>query len=156
MGPKPKGVGIVKNYFQQKAKIRQLSAKVNQQNNEIAEQQTTINQKDDEIRRQQTVINTHTPIQISEADPFPTLTPGRVAELRRMPYEEYLQTPEWKQRTRMMRARFDNRCQTCNSNGGGRPLEVHHRHYDDVGYEKPTDLTVLCRECHQLIHRMRD
>ena len=96
-------------------------------------------------------------ITISEADPFPNVSLERVDELKTMPYrDEYLQTPEWKARAEIMRRRFKHRCQTCNSKAEDKPLEVHHRHYENRGHECPIDLTVLCRECHQLIenHRM--
>jgi len=73
-------------------------------------------------------------------------------DLREMPYQEYLRTPEWIARRHEMLRRADNRCQLCNWNNR---LEVHHRTYDRLGNEAPEDLTVLCRECHELFHRHR-
>jgi hypothetical protein len=32
-------------------------------------------------------------------------------------------------------------------------LQVHHRAYPkELGWERPSDLTVLCRRCHDLFH----
>ena len=80
---------------------------------------------------------------------FPSVTKAREAELKAMDYREYLQTPEWKKRVGIMKNWFGNRCQACYSDG---VLHVHHRTYRRRGNEHSTDLTVLCRECHQLIH----
>lgn len=82
----------------------------------------------------------------------PSVSEDRIVQLRAMKYEEYLRTPEW-QRTRQQaieRARF--RCQVCNAAAG---LEVHHRNYEDLGAERPWDLTVLCDGCHELFHENR-
>jgi len=74
----------------------------------------------------------------------------RTTELKTMPYEEYLQTPEWLERRALMIERAGNRCQVCNS---GEDLNVHHRTYERQGNEHPGDLTVLCKQCHAWFHR---
>ena len=68
-------------------------------------------------------------------------------ELHTMPYYEYLQTPEWKQTSyaAMKKARF--KCQLCGENG--KTLNTHHNTYERRGYEIPSDLMVLCQECHE-------
>lgn len=81
------------------------------------------------------------------ADSFPVISDERAAELAEMPYPEYLQTPEWKERTRIMRKRAAHQCQVCCRVDG---LQVHHRTYERRGNELPTDLTVLCDFCHDL------
>lgn len=52
-----------------------------------------------------------------------------------------------------MRARAltyaEHRCQVCN---GSKKVQVHHRTYDRIGCELPSDLTVLCDKCHGLFH----
>ena len=74
----------------------------------------------------------------------------RLKELRKMPYAEYLQSPEWQQR-RQEALTFANRnCQVCNAQDI--ELHVHHRTYDRRGMEMASDLTVLCRNCHALFH----
>lgn len=41
------------------------------------------------------------------------------------------------------------RCSFCNAEGN---LVVHHRTYERFGREDPSDVTVLCRECHDVLH----
>lgn len=74
----------------------------------------------------------------------------RVAQLRQMPYREYLQTEEWKERRRRAMKRAGFRCQVCNQSD---TLNVHHRTYERRGDERNDDLLVLCQPCHELFHR---
>lgn len=74
----------------------------------------------------------------------------RIEELRSMPYAEYLATPEWQDRRRASLALADGKCQLCGKSDGG--VDVHHRTYDRRGCELPSDLTVLCRGCHEKHH----
>jgi 5-methylcytosine-specific restriction endonuclease McrA len=74
---------------------------------------------------------------------------ARVAELRTMPYREYLQTPEWQQRRKAALKRAGYACQVCNRK---RQLHVHHRTYERRGDEYTADLIVLCDDCHALYH----
>lgn len=76
----------------------------------------------------------------------------RLATLRDMPYQEYLQTDEWKdtRRRALKRARFA--CQVCNVKNT--ELHVHHRTYDNLGCEENTDLIVLCKRCHEKAHEV--
>ncbi len=74
----------------------------------------------------------------------------RVAELRTMPYKDYLQTPEWAAKRSEMLNRAGHRCQLCNRAGR---LEVHHRTYERRGSELEGDLFVLCANCHDHFHR---
>jgi DNA replication protein DnaC len=73
----------------------------------------------------------------------------RLIELKTMPYEEYLLTPEWQQKRGLVLDRASHRCQVCNT-----PwlLNVHHRTYERRGEEALDDLTVLCKPCHELFH----
>lgn len=76
----------------------------------------------------------------------------RLRQLRTMPYEEYLKTPEWRAR-RQKALRFAGfRCQVCNSPDR---LEVHHRTYERRGHELLGDLTTLCNDCHMIFHNHR-
>lgn len=74
----------------------------------------------------------------------------RLQALRTMPYQEYLQTEEWKEKRRLAMLRADFRCQVCNSKGD---LNTHHRTYERVGAERMKDLTVLCDTCHEIFHK---
>jgi hypothetical protein len=83
---------------------------------------------------------------------FPAVDADRVRVLAGMPYPDYLLTPEWEARKRIMRAQCGQRCQVCN---GPDRLHVHHRTYDRRGMENPSDLIVLCENCHDLFHANR-
>jgi hypothetical protein len=74
----------------------------------------------------------------------------RLAELRAMPYDEYLRTAEWKQTRAAALARADHRCALDPKHTG--QLDVHHRFYERRGTELPSDLIVLCHPCHRLHH----
>ena len=64
-------------------------------------------------------------------------------------YQQYLRTPRWAAMRDHALARFDWRCAACHSPDH---LHVHHRTYERVGAEYLTDLTVLCRYCHHVLH----
>lgn len=74
----------------------------------------------------------------------------RLAQLKAMPYREYLATPEWQaQRQRTLR-NAGYSCQVCNA--ANTMLDVHHRTYERRGNEYYKDLIVLCRDCHTTFH----
>lgn len=75
----------------------------------------------------------------------------RIHELRYMPYEQYLQTPEWRERRTRHLESAGHACQICNARNV--QLNVHHRTYERRGAELYQDLIVLCRSCHELFHR---
>jgi len=63
-------------------------------------------------------------------------------------YQSYIASAEWKAK-RESRLQFDGyECQTCESKDN---LEVHHRHYRNLGKEEMDDLITLCNECHEAI-----
>ncbi len=82
-----------------------------------------------------------------ERAPFPSAI--RRNELHTMPYQAYLQTPEWQERRKKKLKQVQFRCQICCTDT---QLEVHHRTYERRGYEWDQDLTVLCKICHGLFH----
>ena len=63
-------------------------------------------------------------------------------------YAAYLQTEDW-QRTRRMKLKVSPRCEFC---GATADLEVHHTHYETLGWESLTDLQTLCGRCHDVAH----
>lgn len=141
--------------------LEEANKKLNERNGWLRENITTLKQTTERLNQRindliaKVVRLENSRVTIREADPFPAVSRQREWELRNMPYREYLQTHEWMTRAKIMRNRFQSRCQICNRTGGGRLLEVHHRdpYYDTRGIEKPIDLTVLCHECHDLFHR---
>ena len=65
-------------------------------------------------------------------------------------YREYLLSPEWQEKRSAVLLR-DGDCTICGTPHG---LEVHHRSYGNVGREPLTDLTTLCKPCHESVTRM--
>jgi predicted HNH restriction endonuclease len=67
-----------------------------------------------------------------------------------MSYADYLASPQWQARREMTIAAYGNRCALCYAEG---PIDVHHRTYDRLGHELPSDLVALCSTCHEAYHR---
>lgn len=68
-------------------------------------------------------------------------------------YDDYLKTDHWRKTRMAALYRADHRCQLCHSN---ERLEVHHNSYSRLWNERPADLVVLCRSCHQRFHGVTD
>jgi len=64
-------------------------------------------------------------------------------------YKKYLASPDWQARRNKALDRAGHKCQVCSRRMG---LDVHHNSYERLGHEVDTDLTVLCRRCHDLYH----
>ena len=69
--------------------------------------------------------------------------------LHRMPYAMFLKTRYWQNRRNASLELAGHKCQLCNASES---LQVHHRTYERRGYERDSDLIVLCKSCHQLFH----
>lgn len=76
----------------------------------------------------------------------------REAEAFEVRYQEYIHSPQWKEKADAAKAAAGNRCQVCY---GEHQIEAHHRTYRRLGHELPTDITVLCDDCHELFHKNR-
>jgi hypothetical protein len=68
-------------------------------------------------------------------------------------YQDHLESPAWHERRKVELDRAGHRCQICNVSAEESVLDVHHRTYERVGREGPTDLVVLCRKCHDAFHK---
>jgi 5-methylcytosine-specific restriction endonuclease McrA len=68
----------------------------------------------------------------------------RVAE-----YQDYLRTPEWREKRRLVIEREDGICQGCRK---AMIQEVHHSRYVTRGDELLFQLVGLCSPCHRLSH----
>jgi hypothetical protein len=73
------------------------------------------------------------------------------ADLRFLPYDEYLQSDHWKAIRSIKLEIVGGKCQLCNST---KALNVHHRSYKHLGeeYDHIDDLIVLCGHCHSKFH----
>ena len=65
-------------------------------------------------------------------------------------YQAYLNSPGWRwtRNEALKRARW-----TCRRCGSRRDLQVHHRSYQRLGAELPSDLEVVCFRCHNQHHQ---
>lgn len=68
-------------------------------------------------------------------------------EIGPRPLREHPNPKHWEEVRNAALAR-DGGCRLC---GDTSRLEVHHRSYERWGRELPSDLTTLCRDCHDLI-----
>lgn len=71
-------------------------------------------------------------------------------------YREYLRTSHWKMfRDRVvLRTYFNGRykCESCLRLVSRNELDVHHLHYRSLWHEQPSDVKVICHECHAEAH----
>ncbi len=69
----------------------------------------------------------------------------------KMPYYDFLKTPYWAAVRYKVMQRAGFKCSLCNENG---KLAVHHRSYENRGYEiqNQKDLICLCNDCHEKFH----
>lgn len=83
-------------------------------------------------------------------DDFEALIIGLFFPRKRLDYYEYIASSEWKQKANAAKERAGYRCQVCNRHKKEVVLDAHHRTYERLGNERPEDITVLCRDCHEL------
>ena len=65
-------------------------------------------------------------------------------------YQEYIDSAEWKERSKALRKKLGNHCVLCHRTG---KTHVHHNTYVRLGHERAEDLTLLCENCHKLFHQ---
>lgn len=63
-------------------------------------------------------------------------------------YREYLQSTEWK----VLRSKKLKKCKKCAICDSTQNLHVHHLRYKKIYDVNLSDLVVLCKDCHFLIH----
>jgi hypothetical protein len=51
-------------------------------------------------------------------------------------------------------SRYIYRCEACRAQGTHAEVQVHHRHFRNLGNEPPQDLVVLCSFCHQALQKV--
>lgn len=75
----------------------------------------------------------------------------KYSKAERKVYEDYIKhSPIWKEKARKIRER-DGVCRRCES---GKQLHVHHKHYRSLGCELDSDLVLLCKSCHDKLHKL--
>lgn len=78
----------------------------------------------------------------------------KVKELKNMPYDEYLKTDHWQEVRKRKLKQVGYKCQRCGVDNIA--LEVHHIHYRGRGKELLKHLLVLCRNCHENEHGIKN
>jgi hypothetical protein len=63
--------------------------------------------------------------------------------------EVYLRSDHWRETRAAALERAEHKCQVC---AATKRLDVHHNTYERLGQERPADLVVLCRTCHDRHH----
>jgi 5-methylcytosine-specific restriction endonuclease McrA len=67
-------------------------------------------------------------------------------------YQRYIKSTQWRNiRADLFKLR-GKRCERC---GKWHGLEVHHETYERFGKELPSDLTILCKQCHDAADKKR-
>ena len=67
----------------------------------------------------------------------------------RLKYNDYLSSIDWKAKKTKLFQERGKRCERCNSSYR---IEVHHKTYKRIFNEQPSDLEVLCFQCHRKEH----
>lgn len=67
-------------------------------------------------------------------------------------YREYLKTREWRFFRQQAFNHYGKKCNRCESE---LRLEVHHKHYRNLGKEELKDVEILCHSCHQSLHKRK-
>jgi len=78
--------------------------------------------------------------------------------------EDYYKTIWWKEFTKNITSNINCECELCHrkkwkiyKNGKKKNLlvfNIHHKHYNTLFKEKRSDVSILCRTCHQLCHEL--
>lgn len=67
-------------------------------------------------------------------------------------YEQYLQSPEWREFRKKAFEHYGRKCSKC---GTDKRLQVHHKTYDNIFHELLDDVMILCRTHHEEIHNIK-
>ena len=62
-------------------------------------------------------------------------------------YDHYLKSDEWNTKKRNLK----RHCEKCLCK---KRLDLHHATYENLGVERAGDLMVLCRNCHEELHKL--
>jgi hypothetical protein len=82
---------------------------------------------------------------------------GLPFEERRNLYRQYICSAAWAQRRALEIAKAGHACTECGLRARqGVPIQVHHRSYKHLGEERPGELVVLCKLCHEMKHKEPD
>lgn len=64
---------------------------------------------------------------------------------RSIEYETYIKSKEWHDRADKVKQKRGYKCERC---GSTKQIDAHHKNYDRLGYERDSDIEIVCRACH--------
>ena len=71
--------------------------------------------------------------------------------MNKVEYQNYLKSDHWQDfKTLVRKVHNGNHCGICGSSYG---LDIHHLNYKRLGKERLSDVIVLCRNCHEKLHK---
>jgi 5-methylcytosine-specific restriction endonuclease McrA len=70
-------------------------------------------------------------------------------------YEQYIKSAKWRTISAAMKKLANYTCKRCGKKFHSSQLDAHHRNYDRLGSEHPSDLEVLCKPCHAIADSQR-
>lgn len=68
-------------------------------------------------------------------------------------YNAYLKSIRWALLRVKVLTMVGYKCEACQSTD---TLQLHHRHYQTLGQEGLDDVVILCKTCHDLVHRIQN
>lgn len=86
---------------------------------------------------------------MSECEEFTEEYKRKSYLIKKMKYDQYLQSPQWKIKAEIVKERDNHLCQMCLMS---RATDVHHLTYKRIFNELTSDLISVCRKCHDKIH----
>lgn len=63
-------------------------------------------------------------------------------------YRRYLKSPQWHEKRKAVLEAAGHQCSRCSATA----TEVHHETYERIYNEELSDLSAICRECHEALH----
>lgn len=70
-----------------------------------------------------------------------------------MGYSAYISSYHWRKKRKYALEKLGAQCQRCSATD--KPLQLHHKHYETLYYEKLEDVAVLCEGCHEIADEKR-
>ena len=105
-------------------------------------------------RAQRTMLARHARAYVQADRRWSKVNPGQLAldgiePARQLPGESITH----RQKLRLaLWIRSGGTCEDCGRTGENTALDIHHLTYDRYGHEEPSDVALLCRECHERRH----
>ena len=88
------------------------------------------------------------PVRKKQKDPVSEALRELLWDFKKDNYHEYLKSDAWQAKRQIILKRAGYKCRQC----GDRATEIHHETYERIYNEHLSDLTALCRKCHQARH----